>query len=727
MTTSPLETPPPAATGRPRLRDLAFAAIAALLEGSDAATVAGPEAQFLLRHRQRVVGAGGDWSEVLTRILQSTEETAAEWSAGLRPAFEGENAQSRSQTGAPTGGQAETPHVVSYNFESAFADTRLLKLGAELGLTPFELLSVALAVATEDDAFAGRALARVQAPIGGARPTLGLLATAFAAALGASESPYSVLLNGAAVNTCLLTLLNETAPLPERAIAVPAPLCLALNGHPAPWPGVTLASSDALPLMLPPSTLREAARHAVALGASAHSGLLLRAGSLAESRAVAGVIARALGREAAFVETDKLAGVGPWLRLRNLLPVFVCELGPSERRVLPALPGYDGPLLALAGPDGGVETVRGAMPVWTLPVPPAAERETLWRAALGESVNGLAGQLAQHHRHGAGRIAQVGRLARQHASLRVGAGSDASSALQESDVLDAAWAADGGGLDSLAEPMRAPVSDAALVVPPALREQLELLALRCRSRDGLVEGLGPAATARYRPGVRALYTGPSGTGKTLAAGWLATRLGLPLYRVDLANVTSKYIGETEKNLAQLLARAEQAEVVLLFDEADSLFGKRTDIRDSNDRFANAQTNYLLQRIESYDGIVLLTSNSRARFDSAFARRLDCVLEFNLPSPDERRALWLAHLGEHHELAPAELNQLAALADVAGGHIRNAVLTAALIAREAGRKIRRAECVRGLEMEYRKIGRQLPGELEGVRRNANPGTPLPQTS
>src|SRR5262249_57421353 len=114
---------------------------------------------------------------------------------------------------------------------------------------------------------------------------------------------------------------------------------------------------------------------------------------------------------------------------------------------------------------------------------------------------------------------------------------------------------------------------------------------------------------------------------------------VPLYRVDLASVTSKYIGETEKNLAQLLARAEQAEVVLLFDEADSLFGKRTDVNEANDRFANAQTNYLLQRIESFDGITLLTSNSRGRFDTAFSRRLDLVIEFPLPGPEERRALW----------------------------------------------------------------------------------------
>ena len=163
----------------------------------------------------------------------------------------------------------------------------------------------------------------------------------------------------------------------------------------------------------------------------------------------------------------------------------------------------------------------------------------------------------------------------------------------------------------LAELMPETIPDEALVLPAAIRRELESLIARCLARDALADALGPASRARYRPGVRALFVGPSGTGKTLAVGWMATRLGLPLYRVDLASVTSKYIGETEKNLAQLFARAEHSEVVLLFDEADSLFGKRTDVKDSNDRFANAQTNYLLSRIESYEGIAILTSNSRA--------------------------------------------------------------------------------------------------------------------
>jgi len=207
-----------------------------------------------------------------------------------------------------------------------------------------------------------------------------------------------------------------------------------------------------------------------------------------------------------------------------------------------------------------------------------------------------------------------------------------------------------------------------------------------------------------------LLIGSSGTGKTLAAGWLATRLGLPLYRVDLAAVTSKYIGETEKNLAQLLSRAEHAEVILLFDEADSMFGKRTDVKDSNDRFANAQTNYLLQRIESFDGIVLLTSNSRSRFDPAFFRRLDAIVEFPAPGPAERRSLWQSHLGGSHQMSDGELNQLSAAADLLGGNIRNAVLTASLLARDSADQIGYRHILEALRDEYLKLGKQVPSEL-----------------
>ena len=291
--------------------------------------------------------------------------------------------------------------------------------------------------------------------------------------------------------------------------------------------------------------------------------------------------------------------------------------------------------------------------------------------------------------------------------------------MDRSDVLAAAWTGEGGGLDALAEPLPTVVSDEALVASTTLRADLEALILRCRAREDLADGLGAAALTRYRPGVRALFTGPSGTGKTLAAGWIATKLALPLYRVDLASVTSKYIGETEKNLSQLLARAEQAEVILLFDEADSLFGKRTDINDANDRFANAQTNYLLQRIENYDGVVVLTSNSQARFDAAFARRLGFIIDFPAPGPDERRALWQSHLGTHELTASGSISSQsrgperrpdAQCCPGRGGH-----------ARRARREIEFADLLRA-QAEMRKLGRRA-AESRSSRRPLAASRPL----
>jgi SpoVK/Ycf46/Vps4 family AAA+-type ATPase len=161
----------------------------------------------------------------------------------------------------------------------------------------------------------------------------------------------------------------------------------------------------------------------------------------------------------------------------------------------------------------------------------------------------------------------------------------------------------------------------------------------------------------------------------------------------------------------LLARAEQNEVLLLFDEADALFGKRTDIQEANDRFANAQTNYLLQRMESYDGITILTSNGRSRFDDAFTRRFDAILSFPLPGPEERRALWLAHLGPHHSVNSGQLNLLAAMADLTGGQIRNAVLRGAVAAAQHGENILFRHLLTGVASEYRKLSRQLPNELK----------------
>ena len=581
-------------------------------------------------------------------------------------------------------------------------DHALLELAAEMKLNHVELLTIALAAAVETDLMSGRAIAHVQAPVGGSRPTVGLIGSAFAPVAGAASSVEAVL-TGAAMQSGLLTLLSEGAPICERPVAVPVALCLALRGHDSGWPGVLLGMGNVPRADLPESLRREAQRHAAAVATGEARALVVRSSSVSEGRSIACAVAEAMGRRALFIEnTAGVAGLAPFIVLRKLLPAFCLELAPSERKSLPVLPGYGGPVLALCGLDGSVDFGGEAAANWVIAVPPREERRELWQTATGDP--DLAEELARHHRHGCGRIAHLGRLARHDATLH------GREKVGRADILAASWIGEGSGLDALAQPLRDAVSEEALVTTPGLRQDLGRLHLRCLARDGLADNLGISATTRYRPGVLALFTGPSGTGKTLAAGWLATRLGLPLYRVDLASITSKYIGETEKNLAQLLARAENSEVVLLFDEADSLFARRTEVRDANDRFANAQTNYLLQRIETFDGIAILTSNSRARFDTAFARRLGVIIEFPLPGPEQRRSIWESHLGQSHGLTVADLNQLAATADICGGNIRNAVLAAAVLAQAADRTISYRNVVDALADEYRKLGRQLPVEL-----------------
>ncbi|MDQ8021912.1 MAG: ATP-binding protein [Moraxellaceae bacterium] len=594
------------------------------------------------------------------------------------------------------------------DIQSAFAqwytrpvvgDERLQALTRELSLNPIEVMAIALAVAVDTDTMVGRVLSWLQAPVGGARPTLGLVAT-IAGTLGIDHA-FGSLLDGGARASGLLQLEGETRPLPEVGLQVPTPLVLALKGAGGQWPGIRFGPPTSPGF---PESIRDAAiRQAQALRTGGRV-LAIRSGHPREAQMAAALVAAQIGARAVFLEQDVPRGFGPWLWLWGAIPVICTELAPGEARRLPELPGYRGPLLIATGLDGSFEREGEPVLNWRVPLPKVNERVALWEAQTQDAA--LSTQLGKSHRHSAMCVDTLGRAARHQAQL------ENSPRLERRHISIAARSTAAAELGTLAELLPEFIADEALVVPPTLQAELQALKQRCLVRDGLADDLGPAARTRYRCGVKALLVGPSGTGKTLAVGWLATQLGLPLYRVDLASMTSKYIGETEKNLAQLFARAEHAEVVLLFDEADSLFGKRTDVKESNDRFANAQTNYLLQRVESFEGIAILTSNSRARFDSAFTRRLDAIIEFPAPRADERRTLWLAHLGPTHRLSTEELNRLAVLCELAGGHIRNAVLYAAAL--EQNRTPGYAALARGVAAEYLKLGRQVPAELNPAR-------------
>jgi hypothetical protein len=583
-------------------------------------------------------------------------------------------------------------------------DARLHALARELGLKHAEILAVALACAVESDPMMGRVLAWLQAPVGLGRPTLGLLQS-IADQMGIGDALPSVL-DGHARACGLLQLEAESKPLPEQTFLVAVPTVLALLGQGGTWPGVRLLER---PTEEFPPSLQEAVKlQARALRADwdmrrGAGSLAIRSGHPREARAAAAHVAHELGMLAAVFEQEPPRGLGPWLWLRRAVPVLCTEPGPGETRRLPELPGYRGPLLIASGLDGSFEREGEPVGSWRIPLPLPGERVALWQTHLDKKTAELIGR---QHRHSPAHIEYLARAAHHEARLM------GDKAIAHKHVRQAARNGAAGELGTLAQLLPENVPDDALVTPPDLRMQLLALRQRCERREGLADHLGPSARTRYRPGVRALLVGPSGTGKTLAVGWIATSLGLPLYRVDLSSVVSKYIGETEKNLAQLFARAETAEVILLFDEADAMFGKRTEQKDSNDRFANQQTNYLLQRIESFDGIAILTSNSRSRFDSAFTRRLDAIIDFPAPGPDERRALWLAHLGAQHALEIAQINRIAANCDLAGGHIRNATLAAASLTApvDGGPVLDYGVLRQAIESEYRKLGRQVPAGL-----------------
>jgi SpoVK/Ycf46/Vps4 family AAA+-type ATPase len=218
-------------------------------------------------------------------------------------------------------------------------------------------------------------------------------------------------------------------------------------------------------------------------------------------------------------------------------------------------------------------------------------------------------------------------------------------------------------------------------------------------------GLGRPGTA----GVRLLFAGPPGTGKTMAAELLAAELGLDLLVVDLAAMVSRWLGETEKNLAAVFDAAERCQAVLFFDEAESLFARRTAVSDSHDRWANLETAYLLGRMERFDGVTVLATNLRANIDEAFIRRLEYIIDFTDPTPAERERLWQGHLPATVPLdAGVRLDELAELYPLTGGIIRNAAMAAAFLAAGDGGRITQQHLVTAVRREYEKSGRSFPG-------------------
>ncbi len=582
--------------------------------------------------------------------------------------------------------------ILHFRQSPTASESGLVRVANALSLSDVDILALALCLAADDDPHVARLVARAQEPIGGSRPLIGLLASLLRQC---GASPLS-LANGHAVQSGILQLGDERAALPERSIYIPSHIAAAMAGvmhyPPDVQPHVALSVhfDDTAVAALDAGL---AWLQGVQDTGSATQSIIVRSASGRECAAIAGRIAQSCNMVPVRMDASAIAQQAGWLMASAAIPVVAISGGPGDRITIDSAYPYRGPIIICTAPDTQVDAgaVHFDMRIAT---PDQSARSTLWMRH-GFSAH-VAQRAAQTYRHSAGRIADLAHAVQAPADNPAD-WTHLAEAVQSSHTP----------LDGLARRLRANVARTDLVLPDASLAELERLVARISLRNGLATGLGSALQARYSPGVRALFTGESGTGKTLAAHWMSHQTGLPLYRVDQAALTSKWIGETEKNLATILDAAQNADVILFFDEADALFGARTDVRDANDRHANAQTNYLLQRIEDYEGVVILATNNRDRFDPAFVRRLDMIMAFPMPDTDARLQLWRVMLGTGHGLTAKDLATLAMGVDLAGGHIRNIILEAAVSARQRGAKINSADIAAATALEFAKLGRPAP--------------------
>jgi hypothetical protein len=427
---------------------------------------------------------------------------------------------------------------------------------------------------------------------------------------------------------------------------------------------------------------------------------------------IATFAAHCLGRQLLVVKAEELPPIGPELEQF----VFLWE---RESLLLPgALLVQVGSAAMSVSTSHLVERVRGVVFLSTRePVgltrpfvrldankPSPVEQKQLWRNTLGtaaESLNGTLDDLSEQFRLSARLISSTGYLL-----------SSQGGQLAAEEVWDVCRSLARPKLEELAQRIVPCATWDDLILPDLQKNTLRQLAAQVRHRMKVYETWGFAEKGRRGLGVSALFTGVSGTGKTMAAEVLARELRLDLYRIDLSAVVSKYIGETEKNLKQVFDGAEEGGVLLLFDEADALFGRRSEVRDSHDRYANIEIGYLLQRMEAYQGLAILTTNLKSSMDTAFQRRLRFTVNFPFPDAALREAIWrkvFPAATPTEGLDPKKLAQL----NVTGGNIRNIALNAAFLAAEAGASVGMAHLVEAARFEAQKIERPLSdAEIRG---------------
>ncbi len=604
-------------------------------------------------------------------------------------------------------------------------------------LSDAQLFIVFLLGEVEVNHVVGLTVAELQAPNRDPPPSLHLLSSLVNILFFDGACPWSVMdIAEQALVQQKLLLLSDAGPLATQCLGVSPYLYSVLINRRPLWEHCQPIEHGDFPLT---EAMTEQTKMAVeTLGLNKLDGVIVRANPFSGREQFAWHLAKGLGLQAVKIPEaqwrahPELAAVS---RYGRWLPVLSLQLVPGETYALPRHPQQP-PVCIILDSDGNI--ADASLLEISLALPTLKERADYWHLELVKAQTSLSLSITSTKTSTSTNTKTDDvstTIATQHTLAQAFTQADCQ-VLAESALLSArsihsvvskakimannhrtAISIDhikearnqfsAEKLKLLAQAVPRKVTKDALVMPLLVEETLEGIVLRTQKRDSLWQGLGSTLKATPSPGVRVLFVGESGTGKTLAASYVSTCLAAPLYRVDLSSVMNKYIGESEKNLSQLLDYAAASDVVLLFDEADALFGSRSEGKETGERYANMLTNFLLTRIENHPGIVILTTNSRERIDNAFTRRIDMVVEFPLPGFEQRLHLWRSHLGDRGPGEPV-YRTLASYCDLSGGQIRNAVLSAAVFS-DSG-QITEHNLIAGLRLEYQKIGRDLPGKV-----------------
>lgn len=588
--------------------------------------------------------------------------------------------------------------------EDAGHRLRLRELADTFALTPVDVDLLMVALACDVDARFEQLFGYLNDDVTRRRPTVAAALDLLGVPL-ASPAAHARLVYGPLVQHGLLVVDDGDRAFPGRALRVPDRVVAHLLGHDEPDPALA-------PVMMEvpevpwgdPRALARAIGDGVAL-------TYLREPATGSGRVLAVEALRLLGEPALLVDLERLAEQPDPQQLARLatrearLRGAGLVAGPvkavTERRgVLDALVADPRPTVLVG--DSVWDPDWCTVPPLLLDVPPStnAERRQLWQFALaGAGMQRDSLDATTQFRLRPEGVTRAARAAQVQARL------SPDGRITAAHLRAGARAENGSALERLARRVEPAVGWDDLVLPQQVLTSLREVALRARHRETVLGDWRMRPGGGRGHGVAALFAGDSGTGKTMSAEVIARELGLDLYVVDLATVVDKYVGETEKNLERIFAAASGVNAVLLFDEADAVFGRRSEVKDAHDRYANIESAYLLQRMETFDGLAILATNLRANIDEAFTRRLDVVVDFPLPDALHRRVLWDKSLGT--SLArdlDLDLTFCAEAFELAGGAIRSSAVTAAYLAAEDGGVVTMRHLVTAVQREYRKLGR-----------------------